>query len=306
MLSANGVSSPKSRPTRPTTTTTAAARSPPTGKIADADREAAVAPVAANELILRPIGVIRSPFVDRLSAPRQPAVARGARGTIELLPGQNFEHALADLEAWDHIWVLFWFHLNAGWRPKVLPPRSTKRRGVFATRSPHRPNPIGLSVVALEAVDGLTLHVRDVDLLDGTPVLDIKPYVPFTDIVPSANSGWLETPDPGPKFAVAWSALAEAQASWLEGTFGIDLAGQVNKVLALGHEPHPYRRIRRREHGYRLAVKDWRVDFAVEGTTIHVASIATGYRPSELASSREPAVALHRAFVERFGKSPSR
>jgi tRNA-Thr(GGU) m(6)t(6)A37 methyltransferase TsaA len=257
----------------------------------------------AVKLTLRPIGFVRSPFVDRVNTPRQPSAARGVAGTIELLPGQNFEHALDDLDAWDHIWVVFWFHLNEGWRPKVLPPRSSKRRGVFATRSPHRPNPLGLSVLALDAVDGLTLHVRDIDLIDGTPVLDIKPYVPFTDVVPSANSGWLENPDPGPKFAVAWSALAEAQAGWLEGTFGVDLAGQVNKILALGHEPHPYRRIRKREHGYRLAVKDWRVDFAVEGTTIHVASITTGYRASELASSADPAVALHRAFVERFGKT---
>jgi tRNA-Thr(GGU) m(6)t(6)A37 methyltransferase TsaA len=252
-------------------------------------------------LTLRPIGFVRSPFVDRVSTPRQPSAARGVEGTIELLPGQNFEHALEDLGAWDHIWVLFWFHLNEGWRPKVLPPRSTKRRGVFATRSPHRPNPIGLSVLALRAVEGLTLHVRDLDLIDGTPVVDIKPYVPFTDVVPSAGSGWLENPDPGPNFAVAWSDVAEVQARWLDGTFGIDLAGQVNKILALGHEPHPYRRIRRREHGFRLAVKDWRVDFTVEEKTIRVASISSGYKASQLASSTEAAVALHRAFVERFG-----
>ncbi|HMJ56464.1 MAG TPA: tRNA (N6-threonylcarbamoyladenosine(37)-N6)-methyltransferase TrmO [Polyangiaceae bacterium] len=256
-----------------------------------------------GELTLSPIGFVRSPFLDRVSTPRQPAAARGVCGTIELLPDQNFEHALADLEAWDHIWVVFWFHLNAGWRPKVLPPRSTKRRGVFATRSPHRPNPLGLSVLALEAVDGLTLHVRDVDLLDGTPVLDIKPYVPFTDVVPSANTGWLETPDPGPKFTVAWSATAEAQAAWLRDNFRVDLTTQVSEILSLGHEPHPYRRIRRREQGYRLAVKDWRVDFTVEGTTINVAAIRTGYRPGQLAAaSIEPALALHRAFVEHFGK----
>ncbi|HMI84488.1 MAG TPA: tRNA (N6-threonylcarbamoyladenosine(37)-N6)-methyltransferase TrmO [Polyangiaceae bacterium] len=252
-------------------------------------------------LALRPIGFIRSPFVDRANTPRQPSAARGVQGTIELLPGQNFEHALDDLDAWDHIWVIFWFHLNEGWRPKVLPPRSTKRRGVFATRSPHRPNALGLSVLALEAVHGLTLHVRDVDIIDGTPVLDIKPYVPFTDVVPSANTGWLETPDPGPNFAVRWSALAESQARWLETTFSLDLASQVDKILTLGHEPHPYRRIRQREHGYRLAVKDWRVDFVVEGRAITVSSISTGYRASELASSADPAVDVHRAFVDRFG-----
>ena len=321
MLSANIVTPPKSRraprapandpavtAARPRSKRAISAQRPLTAPKVPPDRATSIgvkssaARAPSTELTVRPIGFVHSPFVDRMSTPRQPAAARGVCGTIQLLPGQNFEHALADLDAWDHIWVVFWFHLNAGWRPKVLPPRSTKRRGVFATRSPHRPNPLGLSVLALEAVHGLTLHVRDIDLIDGTPILDIKPYVPFTDVVPTANTGWLETPDPGPKFAVAWSAPAQEKARWLEDTSGGDLAGQVNEILALGYEPHPYRRIRRREHGYRLAVKDWRVDFTVEGTIIRVGSISTGYRPSELATSREPAVAIHRAFVERFGK----
>ena len=262
---------------------------------------------AAGELILRPIGFVKSPFVDRVSTPRQPAAARGVRGTIELLPGHNFEHALANLDEWDHIWVLFWFHLNAGWRPKVLPPRSTKRRGVFATRAPHRPNPLGLSVLELDGVDGLTLHVRDIDLVDGTPILDIKPYVPFTDAVPSANTGWLETPDPGPKFAVVWSAFATEQLRWLEQNFGINLGPPVNLILGLGHEPHPYRRIRRREeNGFRLAIKDWRIDFTVDGTEIRIVSVSTGYRPSQLANAAEPAILPHRAFAAHFGQAEAR
>jgi len=287
MLSANAVTSLKSQRHTPK-----GARSHPT--------------VPSEALMLRPIGFVRSPFVDRTSTPRQPAAARGVRGTIELLPGQNFEHALADLDAWDHIWVLFWFHLNAGWRPKVLPPRSATKRGVFATRSPHRPNPLGLSVLELEGVEGLTLRVRDVDLVDGTPILDIKPYVPFTDVVPSANTGWLETPDPGPKFAVVWSDFALAQAKWLYDHFRVDLAPPVNLILGLGHEPHPYRRIRPRESGFRLALKDWRIDFAVEGTNIRIAAIATGYRPSQLATSTEPAIAPHRAFAAHFGEPTAR
>src|SRR5688572_21518724 len=90
-----------------------------------------------------PIGVVRTPFPDRVSTPRQPHAAADAEGTIELVPGMGLEHAICDIEGWDHLWVVFWFHLNAGWRPKVLPPRSAgKRRGVLSTRSPHRPNPI--------------------------------------------------------------------------------------------------------------------------------------------------------------------
>jgi tRNA-Thr(GGU) m(6)t(6)A37 methyltransferase TsaA len=253
------------------------------------------------ELVLRPIGVVHSPFTDRVSAPRQPYASKGTRGTIELLPGHDFEHALSDLETWDHIWVLFWFHLNEGWRPKVLPPRSKKRRGVFSTRAPHRPNPIGLSVVELESVDGLTLHVKNLDILDGTPVLDIKPYVPVADAIPTAKSGWLDPRDPEPAYEVRWSRLANEQKSWLEEKHGIDLAGPVVRALSLGPEPHPYRRIRKVGGALRLAVKDWRVDFHVDERVVTVDLIATGYRPRDLASSRDPAVDVHRSFVSRFG-----
>jgi tRNA-Thr(GGU) m(6)t(6)A37 methyltransferase TsaA len=137
-----------------------------------------------RSLTVRPIGVIHTPYPDRVSAPRQTYVTPDAEGTIVLESGHQYEHALEDLEGWDYLWVLYWFHLNDGWRPKVLPPRSKVRRGVFATRSPHRPSPIGMSVVKLVRVEGLTVHVRGVDMIDGTPVLDIKPYVPSADALP--------------------------------------------------------------------------------------------------------------------------
>jgi tRNA-Thr(GGU) m(6)t(6)A37 methyltransferase TsaA len=293
-------------------------------------------------LTLRPIGVIRTPFQDRLSAPRQPAARRGTPGTIELYPGQDFEHALSDLEHWDHVWVLFWFHLNTGWRPKVLPPRSTVRRGVFATRSPHRPNPIGMSVLRLDRVDASAriLHVRDVDIVDGTPVLDIKPYVPYADSVPNASTGWLDpleqtasdalehttarepspgvepealrTPgadesrirrvprDPRAAYEIVWHPLAAEQAAWIAREEGSALREAVDAVLALGTEPHPYRRIKREQDGFCLAFKAWRLRFAVEGTRVNVRSIASGYRPRDLATSQDPAVVVHRAFVARF------
>ncbi len=142
---------------------------------------------------MEPIGFVRAPLESKAEAARQPAAATGTHGRIELLAGHNFEHALDDLAGWEYIWVIFHFHLNEGWRPKVLPPRSTTgRKGVFATRSPHRPNALGLSAVRLERIDGLTLHLGEHDMLDGTPVLDIKPYVAYTDAHPQARSGWLE------------------------------------------------------------------------------------------------------------------
>lgn len=263
-----------------------------------------------------PIGVARTPFPDRVSAPRQAAAGLGVKGTIELESGRDFEHALEDLEGWDRLWVVFCFHLNEGWRPKVLPPRSEgKRRGVFSTRSPHRPNPIGLSVVRLLRVRGLVLDVEDLDIVDGSPVLDLKPYVPYADAFPEARTGWLESHalgggvevaaaaaarDPEPGYAVVWSALASEQAAWLREEHGVDLVSRVNAALALGPQPHPYRRIKAEGAGFRLAVKDWRARFRVEGRTVTVDAIGSGYRAAELLASEDPAVVVQRAFVARF------
>jgi tRNA-Thr(GGU) m(6)t(6)A37 methyltransferase TsaA len=261
-------------------------------------------PVVAP-LSLVPIGVVRTPFAERVSAPRQAALAPHVPGTLVLDKGRDFEHALSDIEGWEYLWVLYWFHGNLSWRPKVLPPRSRKRRGVFSTRSPHRPNPIGLSVVRLEKVTGLTLHVRGVDMLDGSPLLDIKPYVAYADAFPAARSGWLDRDraaplDPLPGYEVEWSPVATEQAAWLREEHGIDLVASIERVLCLGPEPHPYRRIRVHGGALRLAVKDWRVRFHVEGRRIAVESLATGYRPSQLAEGTL-VLAPHRQFVARFG-----
>jgi tRNA-Thr(GGU) m(6)t(6)A37 methyltransferase TsaA len=276
-------------------------------------------------LSFTPIGVVRTPFRDRVSTPRQPYAARQARGTIELFPGHDFEHALTDLDGWDRLWVIFCFHLNAPgvWRPKVLPPRSAgKRRGVFSTRSPHRPNPLGLSVVRLEEVRGLVLHVRDVDMIDGSPVLDLKPYVPYADAFVGARTGWLsplvaaepvtspptrptpqpprEAVDPEPGFIVTWSPLATEQAAWLRREYGVELEVPVNRVLELGPQPHPYRRIKADGAGFRLAVRDWRVRFRVEGREVTVEAIRSGYRAAQLAEGATAEALVQRAFVATF------
>lgn len=268
----------------------------------------------ADRLMLEPIGFLRTAAESKAAAARQPAAAAGTRGRIELLPGRNFEHALDDLAGWEFIWVIFWFHLNPGWRPKVLPPRSTSgRKGVFATRSPHRPNPLGLSAVRLERIDGLTLHLGDCDMIDGTPVLDIKPYVAYTDAHPGARNGWLEgtadagltgaTPsDPLAGYTVTMDSLAVAQADWIEARTGLAIQQRIRDTLALGPAPHPYRRIKRDGDTLRLAVKEWRVRFTVAGRTVRVLDIATGYRASQLAATRadEGLLGVHREFVAAF------
>jgi tRNA (adenine37-N6)-methyltransferase len=235
-------------------------------------------------------------------------VEPGVLGTIEIDP--PFEFALADLEGWDYIWVLYWFHLNEGWRSKVLPPRSRKRRGVFSTRAPHRPNPIGLSAVRLVAVRGRTLEVRGVDMLDGSPVLDIKPYVPYADAFPTAATGWLDAPgadldavkpvDPDPGFIVSWTPFAERQLAWLGERHEPDLRTAVTRILALGPTPHPYRRIQRNGPGFRLAYKAFRFEFRVEARAVTVDRVRTGYREKDLRAPTDPERALHRAFSQTF------
>ncbi len=264
-------------------------------------------------LVLEPIGIVRTSLVTKVEAARQPRAAQGAPARIELFPGRNFEHALEDLARWKLIWVVFWFHHNPGWRPKVLPPRSTSgRKGVFSTRSPHRPNPIGLSVVRLEKVEGLNIHVLDADMLDGTPVLDLKPYVAYTDSHPEAGNGWLDDAegsqpaDPVSAYAVTFTALAAEQANWIETRTGLTIEERIRSTLALGPEPHPYRRIRRLEDGMQLAVKEWRVRFSVEGREVSVIAIASGFRESQLASeSDDELLRAHREFRARWPE-PSR
>jgi hypothetical protein len=172
---------------------------------------------------------------------------------------------------------------------------------VFATRSPHRPNPLGLSAVRLVRIEGLTLHVQDIDMLDGTPVLDLKPYVAYTDAIVDARNGWLDgdaAADPIAAFEVHWEEAAAEQAAWVEARTSLPLRARVTSTLALGPEPQPYRRIRRDGEGFVLAVKEWRVQFSVDGRRVRVHEIRSGYRDSQLsgASRVDANLSAHREF----------
>lgn len=150
-----------------------------------------------------PIGEVRSPFKTKFGIPRQPGLTPSARGVIKLHKSHEFDVAVRGLEGFSHLWVIFVFHRHGGkrWKPQVRAPRlgGVKKVGLFASRSPHRPNPIGMSVVKIEKVDlspkdGVEILVSGLDLLDGTPVLDIKPYVAYADSIPDASHGWAASP----------------------------------------------------------------------------------------------------------------
>lgn len=176
----------------------------------------------------RPIGLVRSCYTGKFGIPRQPGLVTAAEARLELFAEFAREEAFAGLEGFSHLWLLFVFHdaITEGWRPTVRPPRLGGRRkvGVFASRSPHRPNPIGLSAVEFRGFvrgfdregggqGGLALRLGGVDLLDGTPVLDIKPYVPYADCLPLASSGFVPPPrDQEREVIFSPQALAQARA----------------------------------------------------------------------------------------------
>lgn len=148
-----------------------------------------------------PIAIAHTPYKERFGTPHQATTTRGTRdgapadAVIELLPHVPLD-ALRALEGFERIWLIYVFHMNEGWSALVTPPRGPRiKRGVLATRSPHRPAPIGLSAVELVSIEERLLHVRGIDLLDGTPILDIKPYIPYADAFPGARAGWVDEVD---------------------------------------------------------------------------------------------------------------
>jgi len=134
----------------------------------------------SNYILIKPIGILHSELIQRYETPRQGVLAKGSTAVIQLNPKYNFEQAVKDLDGFDRIWIIYQFHLNKNWKPLVTPPRHTRNKvGVFATRAPYRPNQIGLSCVKLEKVEGLKIFISESDILDGSPVLDIKPFLPY-------------------------------------------------------------------------------------------------------------------------------
>ncbi len=139
---------------------------------------------------LQSIGTIHTPFAEREGTPIQPAGGQGVEGTIELF--EEYRDGLKDLDGFSHIVLLYLFDRSKGFDLQVVPFMDVIKRGLFATRAPRRPNPVGLSVVQLDRVENGILHIRNVDMLDGTPLLDIKPYVPEFDSPENIRTGWLE------------------------------------------------------------------------------------------------------------------
>lgn len=256
-----------------------------------------------------PVATFHGAARTRSAAPRQGVFAPDGTGILEFLPGHGFEQALRDLEGFSRLWVIFEFHQNEGWRPTVrppIPPPDRDRVGVFASRSPYRPNPIGLSCVVLEKVEGLQVHISESDLLDGTPVLDIKPYIPAADAFPDARAGWVEMQDSA-RWSLQLSPLALEQCAYVLEESSLDLLRFAE--VQLSHNPLDTTRKRLAidaEHCLgSLACRTWRIDFTFETPQrqIAIVQIRSGYSFAELSDpgdDRYHDKPLHRSFTDRY------
>ena len=261
---------------------------------------------SAVEWHFRPVAVFRGGAVRRYDAPRQGVFDGGAEGVVEFAPGRNFETALRDLAGFERAWLLFVFDRNAGaWRPTARPPvapaEGPERIGVFATRSPYRPNPIGLSCVRILGVEKLRVHIAEADLLDGTPILDLKPYVPAADSFPNARASWVER-QAAERWTVAESAEFRAQADAIRAWQGPDLAATARLQLAADPFDATRKRVVRTPEGGTLSLRMFRIDFAADpaARTLTLLRIRSGYAPDDLRAVADPYgdKGLHRRLVD--------
>jgi tRNA-Thr(GGU) m(6)t(6)A37 methyltransferase TsaA len=227
---------------------------------------------------LEPIGVIHSGYKEKFGIPRQPGLAESMKATIELLPDYASEEIIRGLEGCSHIWLIFIFSacVDKGWTPTVRPPRlgGNRRVGVLATRSPFRPNPIGLSAVKLDTVTcnhgKVQLHVSGADLMDQTPILDIKPYLPYSDQIPEATFSLAESYQALP-VPVIFHDNAKQQCDIIEKEKNLPIMQQITEILRC--DPRPaYQRSAEREYGIRL--HDYNIRWSItDNEAIHVHSI---------------------------------
>ncbi|WP_413587473.1 tRNA (N6-threonylcarbamoyladenosine(37)-N6)-methyltransferase TrmO [Bdellovibrio sp. HCB274] len=255
--------------------------------------------VASEKIEFTPIGYFKSTQVHPYEAGRQPD-SHHAIGTIELEGGQNFEQALTGLEGCKKIWVIFSFHRNDHWNPMVLPPRGRNTKiGVFATRSPYRPNSIGMSCVDVVRIDKLKIEVSGADILDGSPILDIKPYVAYADSFPEVEPEWLKEAE---KHTVLFSEATEKALVFLEN-HGVDnLRAFLQHQLEFEPTNSKKKRVKALSDGELIiAYRTWRAVFTIVAGTVSVLRIESGYNASDMANPEDTYADknIHRSFLKQ-------
>ncbi|SES87196.1 tRNA (N6-threonylcarbamoyladenosine(37)-N6)-methyltransferase TrmO [Thorsellia anophelis] len=237
-----------------------------------------------------PIGQINTPFKQKFTVPRQPRLINLAKGVITLNKPFDDVNAVAALSSFSHVWVLFWFHLNPDnksassnlykWQPMVRPPRlgGKEKVGVFASRSPFRPNPIGMSVFELESVECINghveIHVKGVDVVDGTPIIDIKPYIPFSDSINEAKGAFAQLPPISP-FTVEFTPEANEQLERLVLDAGqsLEYSLEVKSFIVeiLSQDPRPaYHKQNSEQQQYGVELLDYEIKWVLQDVLVTV------------------------------------
>jgi len=223
-------------------------------------------------------------------------------GYIELVSGQNFEQALIGLEGVDRVWVLFTFHLNQNWNPMVSPPRGRDEKiGVFATRAPYRPNPIGMSALLIQKIEGRRIYLKNADILDGSPILDIKPYIPYADSWPESRVAWLEAGDRA-RYQVSLSPQTQSQLDWLKQNGVTQIKSFIMNQLEYDPTNEKKKRVKEMDGYFEIAYRTWRIDFLLAESKVGVLGIRSGYSESELSSPEDTYLDkdIHRQFLDKF------
>lgn len=230
-----------------------------------------------NPYQMQVIGYIESPYKQKFAIPRQPGLIPEATGKLKLLAPYASETMIRGIEAFSHLWLVFVFHETAdkGWSPMVRPPRlgGNTRKGVFATRATFRPNPLGLSVVKLDGVEihngAVTLLISGIDLLDGTPILDIKPYLPYSDALADARGGFA---DAAPETSMTVELSAAAEQFCRQQSAYPKLQQLIEKVLKQDPRP-PYKKQRESEQTYGMTLYNFNIKWTVNGEHNYVTEI---------------------------------
>ena len=246
-----------------------------------------------------PIGFFHCANHQPYGAPRQGVLAKESEGIIKLQKPITRD-CISDLEGFDRIWLVYSFHQNQAWKPKVQPPRgSSSKRSVLATRSPYRPNSLGMSCVKLERIDGLKIYVSEHDLLDQSPILDIKPYITYADSFPEASLGWI---DDQKKYEVSYREEALEKVKWLDEKMPLDLFDVIRSQLEFEPTCRKAKRVKKTEEGYLYSLQVWRLPFELNGNSLTIKDIYSGYSKEELNDPVDPYndKELHKEFRRLF------
>ncbi len=244
-----------------------------------------------NEIIYKPIGYVKSDFKYRYETPRQGILAKYNISVIKLNKKSNFQQALIGIEGFERLWIIYDFHLNKNWKPMVVPPRHTNRKkvGVFASRAPYRPNSIGLSCVKLVKIDKLNIYITESDILDGSPVLDIKPYLPYSDAFYNVQTGWVKDTKEN-EFQITINEIAKLKIEWIKKRIGINLDNYIYVQLSFYPDDIKRKRIKQLDdNNFELSYRTWRIKYQIDrfNKILIVLDITSGYSNEELFNGQD-------------------